>query len=77
MDSILETECLVFSTSLQTPEDVQRISGLMNHLPGITDWSVDLDDWEKVLRIEGTNLDTKAIISALRSEEVFIRQMEM
>lgn len=77
MDSVSETECLVFSTSLQTPEDVRRISGLMNHLPGITDWSVDLEDWEKVLRIEGVNLDATIIRKALMQKGIMIAEMPM
>ncbi len=60
-----EAECLVFRTSLQTRNDVEKISAVLDNLPGITDWHVDLEDWEKVLRIECTGLSADHIIEIL------------
>lgn len=70
-----EITCLVFRTNLQTPEDVEEISITLNSIKGIIDWSVDLDDWEKVLRVVGTGIDSRQIISILRSLNVKILEM--
>lgn len=70
-----EVECLVFRTNLQTKTDVERISEAMNDLPGILDWSVDLEDWEKVLRVEGTGIRAGQIKALLRSLHVDISEM--
>lgn len=68
--------CLVFRTNLQTHEDVESISATLNSIKGIIDWSVDLEDWEKVLRIEVVNINAQQIISFLKAQCVCIRQME-
>lgn len=70
-----ETQCLVFRTSLQDKTDVERITDTMNSIPGIQTWSVDLEDWEKVLRVEGTGIQAREIISRLRFHNVAIREM--
>lgn len=70
-----ELTCLVYRTNLQTPEDVDRISDAMNAIDGVIDWSVDLEDWEKVLRIEGVDLDTSAIRKVLFDQNVMISEM--
>lgn len=68
-----ELVCLVFRTNLRTPEDVVNISETLNSIHGLIDWSVDLDDWEKVLRVEGTN--ASAIRKALVNTNVMMREM--
>lgn len=70
-----EITCLVFSTSLQSEEDVEEISDLMNRLPGVLDWSVDLDDWENVLRIECKEISSEQIIGALTEKGVSVEEM--
>ncbi len=70
-----ETQCLVFRTSLQEKTDVVQITDTMNSIPGILNWSVDLEDWEKVLRVEVIGIQAREIISRLRSHNVVIREM--
>lgn len=72
-----ELTCLVFRTNLQSPEDVEEISDVLNAIDGLMDWSVDLEDWEKVLRIEGVDLDTSAIRKLLFEMNVMISEMPM
>lgn len=72
-----ELTCLVFRTNLQTPEDVESISEVLNGIDGIKDWNVDLEDWEKVLRIEGVDLESSEIREALFEKDVMIREMPM
>jgi hypothetical protein len=43
---------LVFKTSLNHQKHVQMISPILNSHPQVINWSVDLDDWERILRIE-------------------------
>lgn len=67
--------CFVFRTNLQTPEDVEDISMTLNGMQGIIDWSVDLEDWENVLRVEGAGINPERIISKLRLLGVKIQEM--
>lgn len=67
--------CLVFRTSLKDEDDVEKVSGILNALEGITDWHVDLEDWEKVLRIEFTGLTAANIIDILHQAGVSIEEL--
>jgi hypothetical protein len=60
-------QCLVYRTTIKTRDDVQSISKVLDNLPGILDWHVDLDDWENVLRIECRNVTSSDIIGLLRA----------
>lgn len=56
---------LVFKTSLKTREDIKKIAPHLESLPGLRDWSVDNNDCDNVLRITGSNLQTKKVIALL------------
>ena len=43
---------LIFRTSVSNTEDMEHLSSVLNKCPQIKTWSIDLEDWEKVLRIE-------------------------
>ena len=48
---------LIFKTNIRTIEDKTKIGLILNHHSQVHRWAVDLDDWEKVLKVE-----TKEII---------------
>ncbi|MCC5942239.1 MAG: hypothetical protein JJU37_11925 [Balneolaceae bacterium] len=70
-----ELQCLVFRTSLQNFKDVEKISITLNDLAGISDWHVDLDDWERILRIECTDITSTAIIRVLLKNGVIAEEL--
>ena len=43
---------LVFKTNLRYKKQVSALSAQMSNVPGIVRWNVDLDDIDKILRIE-------------------------
>lgn len=59
---------LVFKTSLNNKEETARVKPLLDSLPGISDWSVDHGDCDKVLRITGRDLDASQIIKMIRAK---------
>jgi len=63
--SAMATEILIFKTSIQTPLEVRFLSTVLDKHNGISSWSVDLDDWEKILRIESTGITNGEVISLL------------
>lgn len=76
MNSIIqEMTCLVFRTNISDKREVEYISKSLETISGITEWSVDLEDWERVLRVEGTGIEPQQIISVLRSLNVKIQEM--
>jgi hypothetical protein len=56
----------VFCTSIQTELEKSFLDQLFVNKEGMHDWSVDLSDWQHVLRVE-TVLSKKEIKSMLRS----------
>lgn len=46
---------MVFTSTINTPDDVRKIRPVLNRHERIDRWCVDLDDWEKVLKIESRN----------------------
>jgi hypothetical protein len=58
---------LVFKTSLQTPVEHQYLSVALGDYPGIIEWSLDMDDWEKVLIIRSRNVSVSDITNLLNS----------
>lgn len=70
-----EPTCFVFKTSLQSKKEVDKISEVIESLPGILEWSVDLDNWEKVLRIVCVGINASEIAQILRQEGVQLKKM--
>ena len=54
---------LVLKTSLTARSEVEKIGILLNALPQIVKWDIDLDDCDKVLRIESSNGLTEADVA--------------
>ncbi len=56
---------LIFKTSLISNQEVEHISSLLNDDPLIDDWNVDLEDCDKVLRVECYGLNEEDIVGIL------------
>lgn len=57
-------EVLVFKTSVKYKEDVEGLAPVLDGLQGIA-WSFDLDDPDKILRIETTQNISDKVIEAI------------
>ena len=62
----LSSEVLVFKTNILSDEDVEKIGHVLALESNITRWNIDLDDIDKVLRIECDQLQPDAVIKLLR-----------
>lgn len=61
-------EILIFETNVRTSEDVIFVKSLFTEISGITGWCVDLEDEDRILRVESINVPPKAIENLLREE---------
>ena len=59
-------QILVLKTSLTSLSDLEKIGVMLGSLPQIAKWNVDLEDCDKVLRIECYGLTEANIVEALR-----------
>jgi hypothetical protein len=53
----------VFKTNVETQEAASSICGSICHRPGISSATFDLDDCDRILRVEGADLDCQHIKS--------------
>ncbi len=59
---------LIFRTDIKTKKKVKALTPLFNNHPVITDWSIDLEDIDNVLRIEVQgDLNEKDIIHLVKT----------
>lgn len=56
---------LILKSNIKTREDVQKVHQAFNQLKYIQRWTVDLDDWERVLKIESFVLSCDNIAAIL------------
>lgn len=56
----------IFETNVKTAEDVNDVKSVFNSELDISVWSVDLEDTDKILRIESANISPEIIENLLR-----------
>lgn len=56
-----------FKTNIKCNGCVQKVQPALDKLAGTGRWSVDLDSPDRILHIEGEQIDEKEVIEALRS----------
>ncbi len=63
-------------TSVEKPEQVSRVKSLLTKLPTISDWNFDLDDCDRILRIEAEELSPRYVESLLRQEGLQCKELD-
>lgn len=58
---------LVFKTNIHTDMDKHRIEAALSEMKHIEEWSVDMEDIDRVLRVVSFELCPEEIISFIRS----------
>lgn len=72
----MSDDILIFRTSVATKEDIERIGTLFAQNSCIHKWSVDFEDWEKILRIESQGITAGRIIKKLRTIDIIASELE-
>ncbi len=71
----MKGKILIFRTSVSKKSDLQQINRVFRAYPQISGWNVDLEDWEKVLRIECQGISAGQIITLLRDINIYARAL--
>lgn len=61
----METKILKFKTNINCPHCLAKVTPVLNAMPEIEQWKVDLDSEEKILTVEG-EVDATDIQETLR-----------
>ena len=72
----MEEQILIFRTSVRNARDIKHIAALFTLCPQIYKWNVDIEDWEKVLRIGCQNITPTEISKALRAINIYAQELE-
>jgi copper chaperone len=56
-----------FKTNIRCGGCIANVKPKLESIPGVKEWSVDLDSPDRTLTVEGENLDEKKITEALIS----------
>lgn len=58
-------QVLVFKTNVRTKTMIRQLAPEMEGMEGVVRWNVDLQDIDKVLRVEGLGITVNAIVDRL------------
>ncbi len=69
-------EVLVFVTNIEKPEQVSRVKPLLTAVDTINVWSFDLEDCDKILRIEASGISPRYIETLLNTAGFECRELD-
>ncbi len=69
-------EVLIFRTDIKSDENLKDITEQLNSLRGIHKWTVDLDAWEKILRVEAKGITANEIEDAVKKKNYFCEELK-
>lgn len=69
-------EILVFKTNVSSKRKVGMVAPLLTSFPSIFKWNFDLQDCDKVLRIEASGLDAASVEQVLFAAGFDCRELE-
>jgi hypothetical protein len=69
-------EVLVFKTNLRFKKQINAVTPHINNLRGIARWNVDLDDTDKILRIESVDLNPRFVEATLKQAGYYCEELQ-
>ena len=69
-------EVLVFKTNVTSKRKVSRVRPLLTSFPTIQQWNFDLEDCDKILRIEATDLHPDSVESLLHTAGFSCKELD-
>lgn len=72
----MQNQIFIFRTSIKNKQDIKRIKTLFTQYPTIHKWNVDLEDWEKILRIECLEITPIDVLNALQTINIYAEELE-
>jgi len=69
-------EVLVFKTKLEDTKQVRELSHHLKNLQGINKWNVDLQDCDKILRIEADGITPHSVEEVLQEAGYYCEELE-
>ena len=69
-------ELFIFKTNIQTNQQVYRLKPILESHSHISRWTVDMDDIDKVLKVEAdTNCCQEELIKLIKSQGIYCEEL--
>lgn len=65
-----------FKTNINCNSCVRSVTNFLNEVPGIDQWAVDTDNPDKILTVEGDQVETDAVIEAVEDAGFDIEEVQ-
>lgn len=76
-DKVRNQNILILRTNIDKKKKIKMIKPIFNHHPNIIDWSIDIEDIDKVLRIETNgNISENDISEVLKTVGLFAENLD-
>lgn len=69
-------EILVFKTNVDDRKHVRKLFRVLKAIQGILKWNVDLEDADRILRVEAVSLPPTAIESVMQNAGYYCKELE-
>lgn len=67
----------IFRTDIKTKKKVKSIKPVLDNIPNIQEWSIDLEDTDNVLRVEArNNLTANEVILLIKTYGFYCEELE-
>ncbi len=67
---------LIFKTNINTLAQVKLADNILSAKEEIQKWNIDLEDCDKVLRIESSSLETQNVIDILKMNHIYCEELK-
>ena len=71
----MRNRVLVFKTSVESFEEVQKLHPALERLTGTEPWNFDLEDCDRILRVESPQIGSGKIIEALSAHGFYCEEL--
>lgn len=67
---------LIYKTNINTIAQIQAVNNILSQQSDIKKWNIDIDDCDKVLRIETSATEMENVIGSLKPHQIFCEELE-
>ena len=71
----MSNNILIYKTNINTIEQLKTIDSILSSKKEIKKWNIDIDDCDKVLRIESTSVEIETTIAQLKTNNVYCEEL--
>ncbi|QQL48566.1 hypothetical protein [Mucilaginibacter ginkgonis] len=69
-------DILVFKTNIQKEKQVNEVNSLLTRIPEISNWNFDLEDRDRILRVQAEDISAMYIEMILQDEGFICSELE-